>query len=602
MNGRLVQALAFTALFTAACAESSGPEPLSSLTVSPTTATVAVTGTLPFTAAGTRAGATVSTLKGSFWTVSGGGTISDAGVFTAGSTPGTSTVTVNSGGKSAIATVTVVPGPLAAITVTGSPATLALGARQQLTAVGSDASGNVVPITPVWSAASPAGTIDAGTGLFTAGTTAGTFVDGVRASSGAISGTGTIIVTPGPLASVTVTPRAATVEIFALLPDLSRPKPASQQQFTAVGRDAHGNVVPITPVWSVKTYYTCCGFSGTRPYQPGDIGSTGLFTAHQFVGKYERSVIATSGSFGDAADVTVIAGPLARLVIEPESPVTLVHGGVQTYTVAGRDAVGHPVAIDPTWSVTGGGGTILADPSGLTATFTAGNTNGTFTNTVRVAQGAVFATATVIVVPQPPPPPSSLFLVHAHTAVTCTDGNIRGYAGTFEAAPTGSITLTDCPIINGTDLVGTGFAVQGYNEFVAAYDAFENEPCGTRLTGTPAGWLQPGVYCFGRADLTGRLTLVGPSTGTWLFQIGRGGEIGTLTATNFSVVLYGGASACNVTWWTRGAATLTDTNMQGAVLAGGNITSIRGRLSGHLWSQGDVAITGTPLSDCTTTF
>jgi hypothetical protein len=42
--------------------------------------------------------------------------------------------------------------------------------------------------------------------------------------------------------------------------------------------------------------------------------------------------------------------------------------------------------------------------------------------------------------------------------------------------------------------------------------------------------------------------------------------------------------------------------MQGAVLAGGNITSIRGRLSGHLWSQGDVAITGTPLSDCTTTF
>jgi hypothetical protein len=320
------------------------------------------------------------------------------------------------------------------------------------------------------------------------------------------------------------------------------------------------------------------------------------------VGEYARAVIATAGSFGNSADVTVTPGPLAHLVIEPTQPVTLVYGGVQTYTVAGSDAVGHRVAIDPTWSVTGGGGTILASPSGPTATFTAGNTNGTFTNTVRVAQGAVVATATVIVVPPPPPPPSSLFLVHAHTAVTCTDGNIRGYAGTFEAAPTGSITLIDCPITNGTDLVGTGFAVQGYNEFVAAYDAFETEPCGTMLTGTLAGFqLQPGVYCLNRADLTGTLTLVGPSTGTWLFQIGRGG-IGALTATNFSVVLYGGASACNVTWWIKGAATLTDTNMQGTVLAGGNITSTRGRLSGHLWSRGDVAIVGTALSDCTTTF
>jgi len=573
-----VAALLLAGLFAAACGDPSGPEQLSALTISPVTATVAVNGTVSFSAAGTRAGSDVTTIKGETWTVAGGGAVSSTGVFTAPSTPGTSTITVTCGGKSAVATVTVIAGPLATITVTPNPATLAIGAQQQFTAVGRDAAGNVVPITPVWSATNPPGTINAGTGLFTAGNTVGTFANSVRATSGSISGTATVVVTPGAPATITVTPNPATLAIGA------------QQQFTAVARDAGGNVVPITPAWSA-----------TNP--PGTINAgTGLFTAGNTVGTFPNSVTATAGSLSGSATVIVTPGPLATITVTP-NPVTLGQGDVQTFTAVGRDAGGNVVAINPTWSVTSGGGTIPAGTTGQTAPFTAGSTNGTFTNTVRATQGGIFGTATVIVTSPPviPPPatPPSTFRVLANVAVACTSGSISGDVGTFQAGPTGSFTPVNCPVTNGTAQVGTAASKQAYNDFVAAYNAFKTEPCGTVLTGTLAGvTLPPGVYCFANAAaLTGTVTLNGPPTGVWLFKVGTSG-VGALTATNFSVVLAGGASACNVTWWTEDAGTMTDTNMRGAILAGGDITSTRGTLKGNLWSQGDVTITGTALSAC----
>jgi len=78
--------------------------------------------------------------------VSGGGTIGTTGIFTAGTAPGTfaGTVVATSGDLSGIATVAVVPGPLASNTVLPNPATMAIGTTQQFTAVGKDATGNVV--------------------------------------------------------------------------------------------------------------------------------------------------------------------------------------------------------------------------------------------------------------------------------------------------------------------------------------------------------------------------------------------------------------------------------------------------------------------------
>ncbi|HEV3050042.1 MAG TPA: hypothetical protein VGX50_07030, partial [Longimicrobium sp.] len=76
-------ALAFAGLL-AACGDSTGTQGLASLTISPTTATVAVNGTVQFSAAGTREGFSETRIEGETWTVTGGGTVSDAGLFTAG--------------------------------------------------------------------------------------------------------------------------------------------------------------------------------------------------------------------------------------------------------------------------------------------------------------------------------------------------------------------------------------------------------------------------------------------------------------------------------------------------------------------------------------
>jgi len=193
---------------------------------------------------------------------------------------------------------------------------------------------------------------------------------------------------------------------------------------------------------------------------------------------------------------------------------------------------------------------------------------------------------------------SASFAVLANQAVTCTDGNITGSVGTFQATPTGSITQTSCPVSGSLD-VGTGASIQAFNDFLANYDAVATTPCDVVLTGTLAGvTLAPGVYCFdAAATLTGVLTLKGPSNGVWLFKVGTLGT-GALTGTNFTVVMSGGAQPCNVTWWVAEAATLTDANFIGTILAGAAITLTRGTFAGNVYSKADVTITGTTLVGC----
>jgi hypothetical protein len=195
---------------------------------------------------------------------------------------------------------------------------------------------------------------------------------------------------------------------------------------------------------------------------------------------------------------------------------------------------------------------------------------------------------------------ASGFAVLANAAVTCTDGTITGDVGTNLAVPTGSVTLTNCPV-DGAVRVGDGFATQAFSDFLAAYAALAPQPgdvC-TTLTGTLDGvTLAPGVYCFdAAAALTGVLTLAGPANGTWVFKIGTSGT-GALTGTNFSVVMAAGAQQCNVTWWVAEAATMTDANFVGSILAGAAITLTRGTFYGNIWSKADVTITGTAFVGC----
>jgi hypothetical protein len=182
-------------------------------------------------------------------------------------------------------------------------------------------------------------------------------------------------------------------------------------------------------------------------------------------------------------------------------------------------------------------------------------------------------------------------------AVTCTNGTITGNVGS--SGVPASIVQTSCTI-NGAIIAPV--SAQVVTDFNTAYAAFAAIPCGTTLTGTLAGvTLTPGVYCFdAAATLTGTLTLNGPSTGTWIFKIGAGTTppTGALTGTNFNVVMVGGAVPCSVNWWVAEAATMTDSNFVGTILAGAAITLTRGTFSGDALAKAAVTITGTNVTGC----
>jgi hypothetical protein len=193
---------------------------------------------------------------------------------------------------------------------------------------------------------------------------------------------------------------------------------------------------------------------------------------------------------------------------------------------------------------------------------------------------------------------TSPFRVLANAAITCTNGNITGDIGTFRSpGESGSITLTSCPTRGAH--VGTVASKQTFSDFVKSYNVIGTSPCEATMTGTLAGvTLTPGVYCFdAAATLTGTLTLNGPSTGFWIFKIGILGA-GALTGTNFTVITTGGAQACNVIWWVRQAATMTDSNLIGHVLTGTAITLTNGVFTGNAWAQSDVTITNTLTTQC----
>jgi Ice-binding-like len=211
----VIAAVAIAGLFTASCDVHgvSAPGTLAALSISPNPQLMAINGTQQFTAVGTdNAGATVVIVPA--WTVAaGGGTIGTSGLFTAGTLPGSylNTVTATIGGMSATATVVVAAGPLATITVTPNPVTVQSATTQLFAAVGKDASNNVIPITPVWTVVNSGGAIDANTGNFTAGATAGTYNNTVNATSGAISGTATV--------TVTLTPPPPLVDLLTAAPN-----------------------------------------------------------------------------------------------------------------------------------------------------------------------------------------------------------------------------------------------------------------------------------------------------------------------------------------------------------------------------------------------
>jgi Ice-binding-like len=188
------------------------------------------------------------------------------------------------------------------------------------------------------------------------------------------------------------------------------------------------------------------------------------------------------------------------------------------------------------------------------------------------------------------------FAVLGGAGVTCTASAVTGNVGS-------KLTVTQTPTcgIAGAIHQGDATGVGAFNGFVTAFRALNALPCGTNLTGQALGGktLAPGVYCFPGTTAglaSGVLTLNGPASGVWVFQVGTGMTTGTA-----QVIMAGGASACNVYWVLGTAATIgTGARFQGNILAGSAITftGTNASLVGRALAQTAVTMTGTTISGC----
>lgn len=161
------------------------------------------------------------------------------------------------------------------------------------------------------------------------------------------------------------------------------------QQFKALGQDVNNQTIEdLTYTWEVVA-------------GGGTISNSGLFTAGNVAGTFTNTikVTATQGTvlkIGYASVIIVTApGVLDHVVITPQK-ATIGKGGEQQFTAQGQDI--HNLSITGltyTWTVVAGGGTI--SPAGL---FTAGTTQGTYTDTINVSttQNAITVTAKATVI------------------------------------------------------------------------------------------------------------------------------------------------------------------------------------------------------------
>ncbi len=561
LAARLFVIVPFLALFAVACEHNpAGLPELASITVTPTPVTLAPGVTQQYTAEGIDIYGNAVAISPNWSVAAGGGSIDNAGLFTAGTVAGTyaSTVTASVGSVAGTASVTVTAAALSSMTVTPNPKGLAINGTQQFAAVGRDAYGNTVSITPTWSVVASGGAINS-SGLFTAGTVAGTFANTVKACStalcagGSVSGFATVTVSSGVLATITVTPNPVAVGTNA------------SQQFLAVGRDGSGNIIPILPVptWSVVAGYA----NGTI------LNPSGVYTAPNLAGVGYDTVRATSGGISGSARVNVNAsGALVSIAVTP-NPASVIAGGTVQFAATGFDATG---LIVPTpglaWSVVPavGGGTI----NGGSGLFTAGLVVGTYTNAIQATSGAVSGYATVIVNPAPPPGPSlgaaETHGILAGSAVTCAGapGTINADASVW---PGSAFTGFPPCTITGATHAADPFAQTAQGDLTTAFLALAAMPCGTTITSDLGGTtLAEGVYCStSSVGVTGTVTLTGNANSLFVIRAPS-----TLTTAG-NIVMAGGAQAKNVYWWVGSSATLgLNSAWQGNILALTSITLV----------------------------
>ena len=327
---------------------------LSSIAVTPLTASIPMGLTQRFVATGTYSDGTSVDIS-SLVTWSSGtlavATIVSPGLAT-GRSVGTATITAALGGNSGSATLTVTAATLSSIVVTPLTASTPMGLTKPFVATGAYSDGTSVDIssTVTWSSGTTAVATVVSPGVAT-GKSVGTAA--ITATLSGKSGSATLTVTAATLSSIAVTPLTASIPM------------GLTKRFVATGAYSDGTSVDIssTVTWSSGTTAVATVVS------PGVATGKSVGTA---------AITATLSGKSGSATLTVTAATLSSIAVTPATAAVAI-GGTQAFVAKGTYSDSSIVDISSTvtWSSGTTGVASVVSPgtatgvSGGTATITA---------------------------------------------------------------------------------------------------------------------------------------------------------------------------------------------------------------------------------------
>jgi uncharacterized protein YjdB len=424
-----------------------GTPVLTSISVTPAAPSIAAGTTQQFTATGNYSDGSTQNLTGGVSWSSSTTTVATiaAGGLATGIATGAASVTATSGSISGSATLTVGPPLLVSIAVTPANPSFALGTTQQFTATGTYTDGSTLNLTSTvnWSTASNAIATISAQGIATSVALGST---GVTATSGAISGSTTLTVTPAVLVSIAITPAVPTISLGTTL------------QFTATGTYTDGSTQNITDTvqWSSDTP-TVATISNAA-------NSQGLATT---VGPGAANISATSGTVSGSTELTVTSATLVSMAVTPVTP-SLALGTIQQFTATGTFSDGSTQNLTGTVTWTSDTvSTATINNTGLASTVGVG------TATIAATSGGISGSTLLTVTPatlasiaiNPPSAAIPLGMTQQFTATgTFTDGTTQDVtqSGQWSSSTPTVATISNTAGANGlATTLGTGTTTIG---------------------------------------------------------------------------------------------------------------------------------------------
>jgi uncharacterized protein YjdB len=298
------------------------PPPVATVTVTLASSTVAVGRTTTARAALADASGKTLTDRTVSWASSNVAvaTVNNDGLVTAVAT-GDATITATSEGKTGSASVSVVPAPIANITVVFADAQLRVGSSTKAAAIAKDENGNVLTSRPVVWTSDHAEIAAVNSEGIVVGVAPGT-ANIIATSEGKV-GSAPMTISTVPLATITVTVASPTLTI------------GSTTQATAVAEDENGNVLTgRTFTWT------------TDHSEVATVNAQGVVTA---VGRGTATITATSEGKSGNTGIAVGSNVSQVVVALPQSGLSVGYSVQASYTVkdeAGNSLTGQTV----TWS------------------------------------------------------------------------------------------------------------------------------------------------------------------------------------------------------------------------------------------------------------